>query len=60
MTGCIKVTLKRSIIGETKRQRAIVRSLGLKRRGRSKVLKDNPGLRGAIKKISHLLDWEEV
>ncbi|MEA3223904.1 MAG: 50S ribosomal protein L30 [Thermodesulfobacteriota bacterium] len=60
MDRYIKVTLKRSIIGRTKKVRATVKSLGLKRRGRSRVLKDSPGLRGAVKKIPHLLELEEI
>jgi ribosomal protein L30/L7E len=34
--------------------------LGLKRRGRSRLLPDNDAIRGAIKKVPHLLTWEEA
>ncbi len=60
MTGQIKVTLKRSVIGSTARQKAIVKSLGLGKRGSWKIHKDNPSVRGAIIKVAYLLDWEEV
>jgi large subunit ribosomal protein L30 len=60
MAGKIKVTLNRSVIGSTEKQKAVVTALGLKRRGRSRVLPDNPSTRGAINKVPHLLTWEEV
>ncbi len=60
MAGMIKVTLNRSVIGCTVKQRAIVKALGLKRRGRSHLLPDNEATRGAIRKVPHLLIWEEA
>ena len=60
MAGKIKITLSRSVIGSTQDQKEIVKALGLKRRGRSRVLPDNDSTRGAIRKISHLLVWEEI
>ncbi|HOO45330.1 MAG TPA: 50S ribosomal protein L30 [Deltaproteobacteria bacterium] len=60
MAGKIKITLSRSVIGSTQDQKDIVKALGLKRRGRSRVLPDNDSTRGAIRKISHLLVWEEI
>ncbi|HON39589.1 MAG: 50S ribosomal protein L30 [Desulfomonilia bacterium] len=56
----IKITLSRSVIGGTKGQRETVKALGLKRRGRSVILPDNAATRGAIRKVSHLLSWEEL
>lgn len=52
--------LKHSVIGSTAKQREIVRSLGLGKRGSWKIHKDNPSVRGAIRKVAHLLEWEEV
>jgi large subunit ribosomal protein L30 len=60
MAGKIKVTLNRSVIGCTEKQRAVVKALGLKRRGRSNILPDNDATRGALKKVPHLLVWEEA
>ncbi|MEA2102149.1 MAG: 50S ribosomal protein L30 [Thermodesulfobacteriota bacterium] len=60
MADKIKITLKRSVIGSTKKQKEIIRSLGLKKRGRSKTLPDNACVRGSIKKMEHLLEWEEI
>jgi len=56
----IKVTLKGSVIGCTKKQKETVKSLGLTRRGRSKILNNTPAVLGAIKKIEHLVAYEEV
>ncbi len=55
-----KVTLKRSIIGQTKRQRDAVRCLGLRKIGTQSIIKDNPANRGQIFKIQHLLDVEVI
>lgn len=60
MAGKIKVTLSRSVIGCPEKQKAVVAALGLKRRGRSRILPDNSAIRGAINKVRHLLVWEEV
>ena len=60
MADKIKVTLNRSVSGSTKDQIATVRALGLGKRGRSKVLPDSEATRGAIRKVSHLLTWEEI
>ena len=60
MAGKIKITLNKSVIGSTQDQKDMVKALGLKKRGRSRVLPDNDSTRGAIRKISHLLVWEEI
>jgi large subunit ribosomal protein L30 len=56
----IKVTLNRSVSGSTKNQISTVRALGLGKRGRSKVHPNNEATRGAIRKVCHLLTWEEI
>ena len=60
MTAQIKVILKGSVIGCTKKQKETVKSLGLRKRGSSKILSDLPAAKGAIKIVSHLVDCEEV
>ena len=60
MAGQIKVTLKRSVIGCPPPQRKIVAALGFKKRGTSRILPDNVAIRGAIKKVEHLFEWEEA
>lgn len=60
MAAQIKVTLKGSVIGCTKKQKETVKSLGLRKRGSIKVLSDSPAARGAVKIVGHLVDCEEV
>lgn len=50
------VTLKKSLIGCTQKQRDVVRCLGLKRRHQTVKVTDNPAQRGQIVKIQHLVD----
>lgn len=51
----IKVKLVKSRIGTTPAQRAVLDSLGLKRREMVKIHKDNSAIRGMIKKVEHLV-----
>ena len=54
----IKVTLRRSAIGTSPRQRLTLLGLGLKRRGGSVIVKDSAAVRGMIAKVAHLVDTE--
>lgn len=56
----LKITLTRGLIGCTERQRATVRSLGLRRIRDSVTRPDSPQLRGAVRAIGHLIHVEEV
>lgn len=56
----VKVTLVRSPIGTTERQRGTVRALGLKRIRQTVTHNDGPVLRGMIDRVSHLVDVEEA
>ena len=56
----LKVTLTRSLIGRPETQRKTVRSLGLRKMHSSKVLPDDPTIRGQIFKVKHLVTVEEV
>lgn len=55
----IKVTLRRSVIGQKPKTRATVESLGLKRIRHSVEHVDSPALRGMLHKVRHLVDVEE-
>ena len=59
MSKTITVTLKKSTIGCTDKQKANVKGLGLRKVGSSKTLENTPAVRGMIKKVIHLLDWKE-
>ena len=56
----LKVTLKRSLIGSNKKQRATVTGLGLKKLRQERTLDNTPAIRGMIKKVLHLVDVAEV
>jgi len=54
----LKVRLRRSPIG-TSPQRETLRGLGLKRVGKSVILKDSPAVRGMVRAVAHLVEAEE-
>jgi large subunit ribosomal protein L30 len=56
----IKIRLTRSVIGTLPKQRATVRSLGLRRIGSVTEQEDTPAIKGMIRLVSHLLTVEEV
>ncbi len=56
----LKVTLVKSPIGYNSRQKATVKSLGLRRMRQSVLIGDAPQIRGMIAKVSHLVAVEEV
>lgn len=55
----VRITLLRSPIGYSERQKATVRALGLRRINQTVEHRDSPTLRGMIAKVSHLIDVEE-
>jgi len=56
----LKLTLKKSVIGYNKRQRATVEALGLGKIGSSAVHGDSPAVMGMIRKVTHLLEVETL
>lgn len=56
----LKITLRRSVIGNTPQNRATVKALGLNKTGRSVLQEDTPTIRGMIHHVKHLLLVEEV
>ncbi|UCH25281.1 MAG: 50S ribosomal protein L30 [Trueperaceae bacterium] len=54
----MKITLKRSLIGETKDKRATVRALGLKKTGDSREVADTADVLGMVTKVAYLLEIE--
>jgi large subunit ribosomal protein L30 len=59
-TSTLKITLRRSLIGEKPKTRATVESLGLRRINSSVERPDTPDVRGMVHKVKHLLEVEEV
>ena len=60
MAKMIRVTLTKSVIGASPKQRKVVEALGLKKMHQSVELEDTPAARGAINKVPHLLTVEEL
>ena len=56
----VKVTLVRSVIGASERQRKVVKALGLKKTNSLVVKEDNASIRGMIDKVSHLVSVEKI
>jgi large subunit ribosomal protein L30 len=56
----LRITLVRSPIGNTERQKATARALGLRRVNQVVDQPDNPAVRGMIFTIQHLLRVETV
>lgn len=54
----LRVTQVRSAIGYDRRQRVILRGLGIRRMHHTVELEDTPSVRGMIRKIPHLLKVE--
>jgi large subunit ribosomal protein L30 len=56
----IGITLTRSPIGRSYRQKDIVRGLGLRKLHQTVIRQDTPEIRGMIAKIPHLIEVKEV
>ncbi len=56
----LKITLRKSTIGFEKTQKLTVKALGLGKLNSSKVQPDNPQIRGMIRKVTHLVEVEQV
>ena len=56
----LKITLKKSVIGFNKRQRATVKALGLGKISSSVLQEDSPAILGMIRKVTHLLNVETL
>ena len=60
MAHKLKVTLVRSTIDRTHKQKETVRGLGLRRINHSVELEDTHAVRGMIRKVQHLIQVEPV
>jgi len=60
MPDLVRVTYVRSAVGRSYHQKRVIRALGLRRLHYSRVMEDNPSLRGMLAKVSHLLKVEPV
>jgi large subunit ribosomal protein L30 len=55
----LRITLVKSPIGYTQRQKDTVRALGLRRMNQTVEHGDSPVIRGMVAKVSHLVEVEE-
>ena len=60
MSGQLKITLRRSQIGSTPRQRQVLRGLGLRRINSSVLRQDTPAIRGMVIKVLHMVEVESL
>jgi large subunit ribosomal protein L30 len=59
MSGMLKITLVKSMIGRPEKHRKVLRGMGLTRINRTVELKDTPSIRGMVHAVSHLVKVEE-
>ena len=60
MAKMIKITLTKSTIGASPKQKKVVEALGLKKMHHSVEPADPPQTRGAVAKVAHLVTVEEI
>lgn len=60
MAKTIRITLRRSLIGEKPKTRATVESLGLRKINSSVERPDTDSVRGMVFTAKHLLEVEEI
>ena len=60
MAKMLRITLTKSVIGASEKQRRVVTALGLRKMHHSVELADTPSTRGAASKVSHLVTVEEL
>ena len=60
MAKMIKVTLTKSTIGATPKQKKVVEAMGLRKMHQSVELVDSSVSRGAVAKVAHLVTVEEL
>ena len=56
----LRVKQVKSVIDRPERQKATVKALGLRKINQVVEHDDNPQIRGMIKKVEHLVSYEEI
>ena len=59
MSGKLKITLVKSMIGRPEKHRKVLRGIGLRKMNKTVQLEDTPAIRGMINAVSHLVSVEE-
>jgi large subunit ribosomal protein L30 len=60
MARKIRIRLIKSVIGSLPKQRATVRSLGLRKIGSTNELETSPAVLGMVRVVSHMVSVEEL
>lgn len=60
MAKKLQITLKRSTIGRSERQKVTVKTLGLRKLNSTVVHNDTPAIRGMVNQVGHLLEVKEI
>ncbi len=60
MTDRLRITYRKSMIGQNKKQRATIKALGLRKLNQTVEHDDNAVIRGMVNKVKHLVTVEEV
>jgi len=58
--GKLKIKLVRSLIGKPKKQREVIKGLGLRRLNHEVIREDRPEIWGMINKVKHLVKVEPL
>ena len=56
----LQITLTKSPIGAKPKHRKTVRALGLRKMHQTVVKNDDPAIRGMIRFISHMVEYQEI
>jgi len=59
MSGTLKITLVKSMIGRPEKHRKVLQGMGLTKVNKTVELNDTPAVRGMIHAVSHLVKTEE-
>ena len=59
MSGTLKVTLVKSMIGRPEKHRRVLRGMGLTKINRTVELENTASIRGMVNAVSHLVNVEE-
>ncbi|NND71327.1 MAG: 50S ribosomal protein L30 [Rhodothermales bacterium] len=57
--GKLKITQVKSVIRQTKRQKATIEALGIRRMHHTVLHNDTPQIRGMVDRVSHLVEVVE-
>lgn len=56
----LKITQVKGLVNTNQNQRRVMQTLGLRKINQSVEHQDNPAVRGQIRKVSHLVQVEEI